>query len=118
MRKCEAYYAGGKKMFYHNRKFHPLRIGLWVILGIVAAAAFALVLGLVVMLLWNWLMPQLFGLSVIGYWQAWGLVLLSHILFKGGLHHAGHYDKGSYHDRNEWREKFRQRFEDAEHDPQ
>jgi hypothetical protein len=32
--------------------------------------------GFVVMLLWNWLMPELFGLKRIGYWQAWGLLLL------------------------------------------
>jgi hypothetical protein len=39
--------------------------------------------GLVVMLLWNWLMPDLFGLKNVNYWQAWGLLILSSILFKG-----------------------------------
>jgi len=39
--------------------------------------------GWVVMLLWNWLMPDIFGLKRLGYWQAWGLLILSHILFKG-----------------------------------
>jgi hypothetical protein len=39
--------------------------------------------GFVVMLLWNWLMPEIFGLKRIGYWQAWGLLALSSILFKG-----------------------------------
>jgi len=38
--------------------------------------------GWVVMLLWNWLMPDIFGLKRLGYWQAWGLLVLSHILFK------------------------------------
>jgi hypothetical protein len=39
--------------------------------------------GWVVMLLWNWLMPDLFGLKRVGYWQAWGLLALCTILFKG-----------------------------------
>ena len=38
--------------------------------------------GLVVMLLWNWLMPEIFGLKHVTYWQAWGLLILCHILFK------------------------------------
>ena len=39
--------------------------------------------GWVVMLLWNWLMPDIFGLKRLTYWQAWGLLVLCHILFKG-----------------------------------
>jgi hypothetical protein len=36
-----------------------------------------------VMLLWNWLMPEIFGLIPITYWQAGGLLLLSKLLFTG-----------------------------------
>jgi len=36
------------------------------------------------MFLWNALMPEIFGLSVLSYWQAAGLVILARILF-GGL---------------------------------
>jgi len=32
--------------------------------------------------LWNWLMPVLFSLTTITFWQAWGLVFLTAILFK------------------------------------
>jgi hypothetical protein len=39
--------------------------------------------GWAVMALWNWLMPDIFGLKQIGYWQAWGLMVLSAIFFKG-----------------------------------
>ena len=39
--------------------------------------------GWVVMLLWNWLMPEIFGLKTLNSWQAWGLLALSMILFKG-----------------------------------
>lgn len=36
-----------------------------------------------VMYLWNGLMPNLFGLTTITFWQAAGLLLLSKILFGG-----------------------------------
>ena len=32
--------------------------------------------------LWNWLMPVLFGLPVITFWQALGITFLANILFK------------------------------------
>ncbi|WP_075601860.1 hypothetical protein [Saccharicrinis aurantiacus] len=38
---------------------------------------------LAVLLLWNWLMPAIFGLTIITYWQALGLLALSKILFSG-----------------------------------
>jgi hypothetical protein len=84
---------------------HPVAwVGL-VVGGVVLAALAAFLFGLVVMLLWNWLMPELFGLKVLSYWQAWGLVLLAHILFKAGGH-------GSWHDRHDesWKRRFRDRF--------
>ncbi len=52
-----------------------------VILGVLAAAAFALVFGWLVMLLWNWLMPAIFGLGIITYWQAFGIVVLAKLVF-------------------------------------
>ena len=36
---------------------------------------------LILMLLWNWLMPGLFGLATIGYLKAVALYLISRILF-------------------------------------
>jgi hypothetical protein len=61
------------------------------ILGIGLAFLF----GWVVMLLWNWLMPDIFGLKRLTYWQAWGLLILSHILFKsfGSGHGNGRSDR-------------------------
>ena len=40
--------------------------------------------GVAIMLLWNILMPQIFGLPVLNYWQAVGLLLFTRILL-GGL---------------------------------
>lgn len=42
------------------------------------------IFALPVMWLWNWLMPEIFGLVTIGYWQAFGIMALCGILFKGG----------------------------------
>jgi ABC-type dipeptide/oligopeptide/nickel transport system permease component len=60
-------------------------------LALVAVPVFVAVFGSIVMLLWNWLLPPLFGWSPIGFWQALGLLLLCRILL-GGFHggHGGH----------------------------
>jgi len=57
-----------------------------VLLGIVfgvGGIGLAALFGWIVMLLWNWLMPDLFGLKRVDYWKAWGLLVLCMILFKG-----------------------------------
>jgi hypothetical protein len=60
-----------------------LKIIGWIAMGVAGVTAIGFCLGLVVMVLWNWLMPALFGLPVITYWQAVGLFVLCHLLFKG-----------------------------------
>jgi len=47
--------------------------------GIVAVVSLAL---WITMLLWNWLMPTIFSLPEITFWQSGGIILLSAILFK------------------------------------
>ena len=49
----------------------------------VAFLAFIGLGGLIVRELWNWLLPPLFGLPIVTFWQALGLLLLSRILFGG-----------------------------------
>lgn len=46
---------------------------------------FAVLLAIPTMLLWNILMPGLFGLKTISIWQAIGLNLLCGILFKSNV---------------------------------
>jgi len=41
-----------------------------------------LILGYPMMLLWNWLMPELFGLPTITFLQAIGLNILTSIIFR------------------------------------
>ena len=52
--------------------------------GTIIMLAMIAVFGALVMLLWNALMPSLFGLPALNYWQAAGILLLVRILF-GGL---------------------------------
>lgn len=63
---------------------------LFTIAGLAILAGALFLFGLIVMKLWNWLMPDIFGLGTISYWQAWGLLVLSSILFKKfGSHDSG-----------------------------
>ena len=66
-----------------------IRIAGMVLLGVIAAAAFALIFGFVVRALWNWLMASIFGLTTINYWQAFGLVILARLLV-GSMGHNDH----------------------------
>lgn len=63
--------------------------------GILLAILVAGLFGFLVQWLWNTLMPVLFHLPQVSFWQAAGLVLLSRILFGhiGGGHHHGRHRK-------------------------
>ena len=54
-----------------------------LILGFLGALfAVVIIFSLPVMWLWNWLMPEIFGLTEITFWQSVGLLILSGILFR------------------------------------
>ena len=58
----------------------------WVFIApaaVLGIALFAFIGGEVVRLLWNWLLPPLFGWREITFWQALGLLALCRILFGG-----------------------------------
>jgi len=86
------------------------RIFRWIFAGIIAIPVIAAIFGAVVMLLWNALMPQLFALPALNYWQAAGLIILTHLLFGniGGQHggHRGRGDKQFFQHENKLREKW------------
>ncbi len=67
-RKVEHYVKKGFKIFF------------FILLGLVIA----FLVGYIVMRLWNWLMPELFGLPEVGYWQAVGILILAKIIFGFG----------------------------------
>ena len=95
---------------------------IWIapaaILGMVI---FAWIGGELVMLLWNWLAPALFGLRQVTFWQALGLLALCRILFGGfglgGSHRSKSRDRRRMYERweqmtPEEREKFRRGLHD------
>jgi hypothetical protein len=81
-----------------------------VIAGLIVAA-----LSYVVMRLWNWLAPALFGWHAITFWQALGILILCKILFGGFRGRPGPHLYGRRRMMERWahmtpeeREKFRQ----------
>jgi len=85
----------------------------WILrcIGIgIACVAGAFLLGYVVMLLWNWLMPELFGLATITYWQAFGILVLAKILF-GGFGGRRGCCGGGGHWRGRWRSRWKSKWE-------
>ena len=53
-----------------------------IVISIVILLLVAILFAIPTLLLWNWLMPILFGLKTITLFQAWGVNLLASILFK------------------------------------
>jgi len=90
-----------------------------------AVAAFLSLAGFVVMSLWNALMPVIFHLGVITFWQAIGIFILSKILF--GFGKGGHRGGGPWINRRhrmdehlknmtpEEREKFKEKLQRCGH---
>jgi hypothetical protein len=81
-----------------------LKIVMMVLGGVTLGVLLAFLFGWVVMLLWNWLMPAIFGLPEITFWKAWGLVVLAHILFKSGHHDCDH---DHHHHHKDWKKVFK-----------
>ena len=88
---------------------------IWFIapFALLGLALFAWIGGEIVLHLWNWLMPMLFGLREVTFWQAVGILALSRILF-GGLGIGGNRSRGRWdrHMSAEERARFRQRMRD------
>jgi hypothetical protein len=90
----------------------------WVAKGLTIAlfaVLFFTLFGYVVMRLWNWLTPALFGWHLITFWQAMGILVLSKILFGGFRGGSGGHRHWRHRMRERWgrmtpeeREKFRQ----------
>ena len=50
-------------------------------LGLLVFLVVAFLFGFVTMALWNYLLPDIFGLPKISYWQAVGLLIFPHLFF-------------------------------------
>lgn len=84
-------------------KKHWIGKAFLIVFGIIG---FTILAGLVVMSLWNWLMPTLFGLITISFWQALGIFALAKILF--GFGGGGGMRRGN---RGRWGNRFREKWE-------
>ena len=89
---------------WHGRgKRHWIVKGaMFLVFGTLAAFLF----GYIAMSLWNWLMPAVFGLKPLSYWQAFGLLILSWIFF--GRFRGGHWHGHGHH----WRHRLAERWMD------
>jgi len=95
-----------------RRFLRVLRVIAVVILGIA-------VFGFVASQLWNYLMPALFGLRTITFWQAVGLTILGRILFGGfrpgfggapwRRHRMARWEQMTPEEREKFRQGWRQR---------
>jgi len=97
-----------RSTFFGNRLGRKTRFFAMAIAGIVGIA----VIGGLVMLLWNWLIPTLFtGAGQIDYWRALGLLLLSKLLFGGGRGHwharRQHWESMTPDERAQFKEHFK-----------
>lgn len=77
--------------------------------AIVGIALFAALGGGIVMLLWNWLMPELFGVRSVTFAQALGLLALCRILLGGRGGHGFHRARWSAEDKARFRHRIRER---------
>src|SRR6266436_2286693 len=77
---CKAFTTNLRKHEEPNMK----KKWIWIApLAILAMALFVFLGGELVLHLWNWLLPPLFGWRQITFWQALGLLALCRILFGG-----------------------------------
>jgi hypothetical protein len=101
-----------------RRKLRAMKIAG---IALVAIPVFVGLFGLVVKSLWNWLMPALFGVRSITFWQALGVLILSRILlggFRGGRSHHRHskarlidrWERMTPEERAKFRERLRHRW--------
>lgn len=72
-----------------NKFYHPM-------LYVGGFLAVTIGFSVIVMLLWNWLIPMIFGLSSINFLQALGLLILTRILFGSFPRHFKHHPHQHY----------------------
>jgi hypothetical protein len=75
-------------------------------LAIVGILAFMAIGSAVVMALWNWLLPPLFGLHLITFWQALGILVLCRLLFGRWGRHGGFRPNFRQRMRQRWSERW------------
>lgn len=85
-----------------RKKTMFIKIAIAILLFVSAVPA-------ITMLLWNALLPDIFGLTTITFWQALGLVILSKILFSGFARSRPHPHSNDCHPHSDYIKKFSDR---------
>ena len=80
-----------------------MKMLFWMVLA-------GIVMGVVVMYLWNWLVPDIFGWKQIGFLQALGLIALARLLT------GGFGGKKVHHHHKSWNDKFKAKWEGLSED--
>jgi hypothetical protein len=80
---------------------------LMIPIGIAAMTFFVFIGGTITQLLWNWLLPPIFGWKELSFWQALGMLTLCRILF-GGISSRGGYGGRRHNWSPEDKARFRQ----------
>jgi len=84
-----------------------LKITGFAVGGLILFAGVAVFVSWILSLLWNWLMPGIFGLPEITMLQAAGLFILSKLLFTPGFGSDKKSKKShSHHDKSSWKRKW------------
>jgi hypothetical protein len=98
-----------------HKSWHEMSPGIKILIifgGIIVIAGFIVLFGFVFMWLWNWIMPNIFGLPAVSYWEGWGILILAYILF-----HSKH-GSGWVGERHR-KHKLRRKMQDIEnHEPE
>lgn len=97
-----------------------------IIFGGMFIIGFIILFGFITMWLWNWLMPMIFGLTTLTFWEAIGVLILAKILiggcnfgdkdkkssksFKRDKECKGEFSKWKHYD-NFWKEEGNQAYE-------
>src|ERR1700674_3244225 len=117
--------SDGKAFTTNSRKDEELNMRKrWIFLAplaILGIFLFIAIGGEIVLHLWNWLLPPLFGWRQITFWQALGILVLCRILFGGwGSHGSGRsnfrrrmkerWENMTPEERERFRQRMRERF--------
>ena len=73
------------RMNFWNQMPNGMKIALGIVLGIIAMAVFAFLLGWLLQILWNATVASMFGWPEITFWQALGIFILAKLVFGFGV---------------------------------
>lgn len=79
-----------------------IKITGFTLLGIAGAVLLGFLFGYLIQVLWNWLMPGIFGLREITYWEGVGLFILARFIFGCSFGGGGKEEKKHKHKKSDW----------------